>query len=80
MNCFFLNLKVLIFKCRNHVFLKINIARPSRKGTVEAATMVPRERGQQWTAQQLWDVPQLREWLVKEVREHEKLDGLCQPI
>ena len=48
-------------------------ARPGRKGTVEAATMVLRERGQQWTAQQL-------EWLVKEVRRHGSLDRLCQEM
>ena len=53
-------------------------ARPSRKGTVEAATMVPCELGQQGIAQQLqqlWDEPQIRELQVKEVREHGSLGG-----
>ena len=55
-------------------------ARSSRKETVEVATMVPRERGQQWTAQQLWDVPQIREWLVREFKRHGSLDRLCQEM
>ena len=37
-------------------------ARPSRKETVEA-------RVQQWSAGQLWEVPQFRERLVKEMKE-----------
>ena len=47
-------------------------ARPSRKETVEAAKMVPRERVQQWSAEQLWDVLQFWEWLVKEMKENER--------
>ena len=43
-------------------------ARPSRKETVEAVTLV-RERVQQWSAEQLWDVPQFREWLVREMKD-----------
>ena len=46
-------------------------ARPSRKETVEGGRRCSRvNEGQQWSAQQLWDVPQCREWLVKGVRGH----------
>ena len=50
-----------------------------REETVGAVMLVPRDRGQQWSAerearlreqfQQLWDQPHNRKWLVKEVRE-----------
>ena len=50
-----------------------------RDETVDAVMLVPRERGQQWSAecearlreqvQQLWDLSHNRKLLVKEVRE-----------
>ena len=53
---------------------------PSGKETVEAATILPREREQQWTAQQLWDAPQVREWLVNEFKRRGSLERLCQVL
>ena len=42
------------------------IVLPIKEETVDAVTLIPRERVQQWTAEQIGDVPQFREETVDE--------------